>query len=580
MHRMRIHLTIRNRSGFCLHVSGRAVSEVLGVLWGFASRVERALQSRSFDTNSPGDGGVGDRKTAYNRSSSAGVMRDGDLSARAEGGYHGVDDPHWDEGSGFSAGLVQEEGSERPGRSPRLAEVRGSSVEALSPKQPSVIPPCDDEILFAESPKEPGIPVAYRSKEARAANPDRLNLDRRQLTECCLLEGEEQLRLLNYQHNAITRISRLVGLNTLVFLDFYSNCIEELLGLEAVPSLRVLMLGRNKISKIQASPWLSEAAAALAGLYLHNAAQGLRGLVKLDVLDLHNNRITSMEGLEHLTSLRILNLAGNQITTVSNVSQMSGLTEVNLRRNSITSLMPNTDVHGQSPRGTLLPARVQRCFLSYNCLAKLEDVLQLQSLTKLSELAMDGNPICLDPAIAGGMDYRYTLVDLLPSLQLLDMKSVTEEERKSASEEGKAKIIQELRTEMLGRVKAEWSSMKTAGEAAPTERSEGAGSAGAAGDREGVASTTPRPAAGSSSSPATRPGGSTGYAEMVDDKHMQVFGSALEGIDRHADSARIKKLSVRFLSIGQVEAVTAALKKLPNLFSLELEENGLDQLSQ
>ncbi|KAK3239789.1 hypothetical protein CYMTET_50308, partial [Cymbomonas tetramitiformis] len=210
------------------------------------------LQSRSFDTNSPGDGGVGDRKTAYNRSSSAGVMRDGDLSARAEGGYHGVDDPHWDEGSGFSAGtqtctlpslslstllrsvapdaeernveelgldgvgglgpcsLVQEEGSERPGRSPRLAEVRGSSVEALSPKQPSVIPPCDDEILFAESPKEPGIPVAYRSKEARAANPDRLNLDRRQLTECCLLEGEEQLRLLNYQHNAITRISRLV----------------------------------------------------------------------------------------------------------------------------------------------------------------------------------------------------------------------------------------------------------------------------------------------------------------------------------------------------------------------------------
>jgi len=35
-----------------------------------------------------------------------------------------------------------------------------------------------DRVIFAESPSAPGIPIVYRSAEERAANPDRLNLDR------------------------------------------------------------------------------------------------------------------------------------------------------------------------------------------------------------------------------------------------------------------------------------------------------------------------------------------------------------------------------------------------------------------
>ena len=40
---------------------------------------------------------------------------------------------------------------------------------------------------------------------------------------------------------------------------------------------------------------------------------GLESLVKLDVLDLHGNQITTVQNLNHLTELRVLNLAGNQI---------------------------------------------------------------------------------------------------------------------------------------------------------------------------------------------------------------------------------------------------------------------------
>ena len=35
-----------------------------------------------------------------------------------------------------------------------------------------------DRVIFAESPSAPGIPIVYRTMEERAANPDRLNLDR------------------------------------------------------------------------------------------------------------------------------------------------------------------------------------------------------------------------------------------------------------------------------------------------------------------------------------------------------------------------------------------------------------------
>ena len=63
---------------------------------------------------------------------------------------------------------------------------------------------------------------------------------------CPILEGEEQLRLLNYQHNLINRIEHLHGLKRLIFLDLYDNQIDSISGLNSLKSLRVLMLGKNR----------------------------------------------------------------------------------------------------------------------------------------------------------------------------------------------------------------------------------------------------------------------------------------------------------------------------------------------
>lgn len=62
--------------------------------------------------------------------------------------------------------------------------------------------------------------------QAKTSNPERLNLDRRNLPVIPLLEGEQVLRLLNLQNNAIRQIENLFGLPNLIFLDLYNNRIE------------------------------------------------------------------------------------------------------------------------------------------------------------------------------------------------------------------------------------------------------------------------------------------------------------------------------------------------------------------
>lgn len=267
-----------------------------------------------------------------------------------------------------------------------------------------------DRVIFAESPTFPGVPIVYRLPEERQANPDRLNLDRRRLTICPILEGEDYLRLLNFQHNLISRISHLENLKRLIFLDFYDNQIEEISGLSALRSLRVLMLGKNRIRNIS----------------------NLDSLTKLDVLDLHGNKIIKIENLGHLTELRVLNLAGNEIVHVSNVSGMRALAELNLRRNKICTV----------EEVDLLP-NLQRLFLSFNCITSFDDIQCLSNSLSLNELSMDGNPF------ATHSTYKQSVLRNLSSLRQLDMKRISDEEKRIASvmarkEEEKKKEINKL----------------------------------------------------------------------------------------------------------------------------------------
>ncbi|XP_033750012.1 leucine-rich repeat-containing protein 49-like isoform X2 [Pecten maximus] len=289
-----------------------------------------------------------------------------------------------------------------------------------------------DRVIFAESPSAPGIPVVYRTPDERSSNPDRLNLDRRKLTVCPILEGEEQLRLLNYQHNMIGKIQHLSTLKRLIFLDLYDNQIEEISGLSALKSLRVLMLGKNKIKAIE----------------------NLETLCKLDVLDLHGNQIGMIENLNHLSELRVLNLAGNQIAYVDNLSGLDSLAELNLRRNRIRTVV---DVDN-------LPS-LQRLFLSFNDISSFEDIACLGDSNSLSEITLDGNPITQEQY------YKQIVLRHMQQLKQLDMKRVTEEERRIAlvmarkeeekkREGSKAAVLKEKKRIAINNAKRQWEVMQ------------------------------------------------------------------------------------------------------------------------
>lgn len=121
-----------------------------------------------------------------------------------------------------------------------------------------------------------------RTNEERFLFPDKLILERRNLNACPIIDGDDQLKLINYQHNQIRSIQNLDQMRSLIFLDLYDNRIERINGLSNLINLRVLMLGKNRIEKIE----------------------NLDSLFYLDVLDLHGNQVF-LNVIQHL--LRHLN---------------------------------------------------------------------------------------------------------------------------------------------------------------------------------------------------------------------------------------------------------------------------------
>ncbi|XP_056099932.1 leucine-rich repeat-containing protein 49-like isoform X2 [Rhinichthys klamathensis goyatoka] len=243
----------------------------------------------------------------------------------------------------------------------------------------------------------PSVLSAIGFRDDITSCPERLDLDRRGLTAVPDLDPRRcvSLRLLNLQQNLVSHLQDLLHLRHLALLDLRDNRVIDMCGVSALSSLRVLLLGNNRIQRIG----------------------DLDGLAKLDVLDLHSNQISQIENVSGLSKLRLLNLSGNRIARVENLRGLKSLTELNLRHNSISDV---TDVQH-------LP-RLQRLFLSANSISSLDALACLWDCRSLSELSVDGNPVALESC------YRHTLLRCCsPHLQLLDMRRVTEEERRSAS---------------------------------------------------------------------------------------------------------------------------------------------------
>ncbi|XP_036048042.1 leucine-rich repeat-containing protein 49 isoform X3 [Onychomys torridus] len=408
----------------------------------------------------------------------------------------------------------------------------------------------------------PSFPILQRSSEEKVLYSDRLTLERQKLTVCPIIDGEEHLRLLNFQHNFITRIQNISNLQRLIFLDLYDNQIEEISGLSTLKSLRVLLLGKNRIKKIS----------------------NLENLKNLDVLDLHGNQITKIENVNHLCDLRVLNLARNLLSHVDNLNGLDSLTELNLRHNQITFVR---DVDN-------LPC-LQRLFLSFNNISSFDSVSCLADSTSLSDITFDGNPIAQESW------YKHTVLQNMMQLRQLDMKRITEEERRVASvvakkeeekkrESHKQSLLKEKKRLTINNVARKWDLQQRVAHLALTQDRK---------DSEfppqepcqmdgGSISEFPEETgsldAGLSSALQGLSVTETHLVEIEGDT-LSLYGSgALECLDRNwsiQTAGMVTTVSFTFIEFDEIVQVLPKLKmKFPNSLHLKFKETNLVMLQQ
>ena len=259
----------------------------------------------------------------------------------------------------------------------------------------------EDKVIFAELRQIPGVLVVYRKPSERNTHPDKLLLNKRELTHLPLLEGEEKLRLLNLQSNHISKIENLVSLPNLICLELYCNKISEIQNLHTVPSLKVLLLGKNFITRIR----------------------GLDSLKLLEMLDLHTNKISKIENIKHLSNLRMLNISNNNISAIENLNGLTSLEELNARKNIISTI-----------EGLQHCPHLKKFYLSQNKIEVFDKIKNLKEAKVLEELSMDMNPVALN-----SKTYVSFCFTKCPSLRTLDGKKESEyKESKFFTEDGRS----------------------------------------------------------------------------------------------------------------------------------------------
>ncbi|KAF4710908.1 hypothetical protein FOZ63_017598 [Perkinsus olseni] len=205
------------------------------------------------------------------------------------------------------------------------------------------------------------------------------------------------LRVLNASHNLLRRMDCFTLARSLEQVDMSYNEIQELGDWSNCrTSLRELRLRGNAIKQIP--------------------AYGLKRTNHLELLDLSENQITTIENIAHLPELGVLKLTHNQISSLHGLDGLNRLRELDVSNNFVKSLQ------GLSSWTCTSLAKLA---VSNNQLGDLDTNLEIlqRGFTNLAELRVSGNPIEQLPSVKLRFIYRLT------SLARVDGGDVTAEDR-------------------------------------------------------------------------------------------------------------------------------------------------------
>lgn len=151
---------------------------------------------------------------------------------------------------------------------------------------------------------------------------------------------------------------------------------------------------------------------------IENSPQFMNPLKQRE-LDVRGNKLSMIENLGATEDqFDTIDVSDNEISVVGNFPQMKRLRSLLCNNNKVSRVDPNL--------GDSIPA-LESLILTNNRVTALGDLLVLVSLSELRNLSLIGNPVSKHPK------YRMFVINLLPTLAVLDFTKVKEKERLAAT---------------------------------------------------------------------------------------------------------------------------------------------------
>ncbi|CAG7883883.1 unnamed protein product [Brassica rapa] len=159
-----------------------------------------------------------------------------------------------------------------------------------------------------------------------------------------LSKASSTLKELYVSKNEVNKIMEIEHLHDLQILELGSNRLRVMVNMESLTKLEELWLGRNRIKVVNLCGLRCIKKISLQSNQL-TSMKGFEVCVVLPLCKLYlsHNGISKMEGLSALVNLRVLDVSNNKLTSVDDIQSLTKLEDLWLNDNQIEILEAITE---------------------------------------------------------------------------------------------------------------------------------------------------------------------------------------------------------------------------------------------